>query len=186
MADVTFITGNVKKAEFLAKYLNHPVDHMKLELDELQSLDLKEIAEHKARQAFDKVNKPILVEDVSFTLEALGGKLPGPFIKWFLEEVGLEGVCRLADLSDSRKATTAICYVYFDGKRLEFFEGEMKGTVPDHPTGQDGFGFNSVFIPEGTTKTNAQMNEEEVGKHSLRTVTVFPQIKKFLAKLDKN
>lgn len=185
MSKVTFITGNAKKAEFLAKYLGHPIDHKKIDLDEPQSLELREIAEHKARQAYEQVGSPVLVEDVSFSLESLGGRLPGPFVKWFIQEMDLEGLCRLADLSESRQAATAICYVYFDGKQPVFFEGEMKGTVPVHPVGKDGFGWNSVFIPEGLSKTNAQMNEEETGKYSLRTVTVFPKLREFLATLDK-
>lgn len=77
MKDITFITGNQYKADYLAKYLGLPVKHVKLDLDEIQSLDLKEIVEHKVRQAFDKLNMPVIVEDVSLEFEALGS-LPGP------------------------------------------------------------------------------------------------------------
>ena len=49
MTNITFITGNQNKADYLAKYLGHSVDHVKLDLDEIQSLDLKEIVEHKVR-----------------------------------------------------------------------------------------------------------------------------------------
>jgi XTP/dITP diphosphohydrolase len=76
---VTFITGNPKKAEFLAKFLGFPVEHKKLDLDELQSLDLEEITEHKARQAYETVGGPVLVEDVGVVIHSMG-KLPGPFI----------------------------------------------------------------------------------------------------------
>jgi hypothetical protein len=41
---VTFITGNQKKADYLASYLGFAVDHRKLDLDEIQSLDLRKIA----------------------------------------------------------------------------------------------------------------------------------------------
>ena len=43
MKDVVFITGNQTKADYLAKFLGHPVEHMKVELDEIQSLDFKEV-----------------------------------------------------------------------------------------------------------------------------------------------
>ncbi|HEU5004522.1 MAG TPA: non-canonical purine NTP pyrophosphatase [Candidatus Saccharimonadales bacterium] len=185
MADVTFITGNAKKAEFMAKYLDHPIDHQKLDLDELQSLNSREIVEHKVRQAYEKIGKPVLVEDISFTMDCLGGKLPGPFIKWFIETMGFEEICRLCDGTGQRGATTSVCFAYFDGERLEFFEGSLRGSIPDHPRGDDGFGFNGIFIPEGQDKTNAEMNEEETAKYSLRTSTVYPQIKKFLSEVDK-
>lgn len=181
---VTFITGNPKKAEFLEQHLGHPVDHQSLELDEVQSLNLKEIAEHKARQAFQKIGRPVLVEDISFSIDALGGKLPGPFIKWFLQEISYEGLCRLADSDPRRGAVTAVCYAYFDGKNLKLFEGSLRGSMPDHARGDDGFGFNGVFIPDGQLKTNAEMTPEETEKYSLRTSTVYPKLKEFLSGLD--
>lgn len=46
--------------------------HEKIDLDEIQSLDLREIVEHKVRQAFEKTGKPVLVEDTSLRFEALG------------------------------------------------------------------------------------------------------------------
>ena len=82
MTKVTFITGNPKKAEFLAKYLGLVVAHQKIDLDEIQSLDLRAIAGHKARQAFEVIGSPVLVEDVGLTFKSLGN-LPGSFIKWF-------------------------------------------------------------------------------------------------------
>lgn len=186
MTRVTFITGNQNKADFLTKFLDHPIGYRKIDLDEIQSLNSAKIVEHKARQAFTIINGPVLVEDITFSMESLGGRLPGPFIKWFIEEIGFEKLCRMADSDSDRKAITAVCYAYFDGDNLEIFRGEQKGTIPDHPRGDDGFGWNGIFIPEGSSKTNAEMNEEETQKFSLRTTTVYPQIKEFLIKLDKS
>ncbi len=177
--NVTFITGNQNKADFLAKNLGHPVGHVKLDLDEIQSLDLHEITEHKARQAYEKIKKPVLVEDVSFGLDALGG-LPGPFTKWFEIELGLDGICKLVDKLGNSGAIAKICFAYYDGHQIKFFDGEVRGTIPARPLGDDGFGWNPIFIPAGQTKTYAEMNEEETRKYSLRTSTVYPQLKEFL------
>lgn len=57
MQSITFVTGNQKKAEHLMKYLGLEVLHEKVDLDELQSLDLREIVEHKVRQAYEKIKK---------------------------------------------------------------------------------------------------------------------------------
>ena len=86
MQPITFITGNQKKADYLAKYLGFSVWHQKINLDELQSLSLREIVEHKVKQSYDIIKKPVLVEDVSLEFSALG-KLPWPFIKFFEQEV---------------------------------------------------------------------------------------------------
>src|SRR5688572_11256576 len=99
ISSLTFITGNPAKAEQLRRHLEYPVEHQKLDLHEIQSLDLREIVEHKAKDAFRQVGKPVLVEDTSLIFHALG-RLPGPLIRWFLEELGNPGLCKLLDGSN--------------------------------------------------------------------------------------
>lgn len=178
--DVTFITGNQHKADFLAQYLGHPVAHQKIELDEIQTLDLQEVSENKARQAYATVQKPVLVEDISLEFMALG-KLPGTFVRWFIEEIGTQGLCKMLKGYEDRSAIAKSCFVYFDGMRLEFFEGSITGQIASEPRGAGGFGWDAVFIPDGAEKTLAEMNDQEIKQFSLRTTTVFPQLKKFLS-----
>src|SRR3990167_6511510 len=106
MKTITLITGNQHKADFLQKHLGRKIDHLALDLDEIQSLDLREIAEHKVRQAYKHVKGAVLVEDVSLTINTMG-KLPGPFIKWFVNELGNDGICKLAGLYEDREAKVA-------------------------------------------------------------------------------
>jgi non-canonical purine NTP pyrophosphatase (RdgB/HAM1 family) len=177
MKSITFITGNQQKADYLAKYLGYPVDHIKLDLHEIQSLDLKEIVEHKVKQAYDIVKKPVIVEDVSLEFEALG-KLPGPFIRFFVDTVPFETICRMLD-GMSRKATARCVFGYFDGENLELFEGSMGGEVPEHPSGENGMGWDKIFIPEGYNLTRAALNEEDDRKTYLQ-VKPFEKLKNFL------
>jgi non-canonical purine NTP pyrophosphatase (RdgB/HAM1 family) len=162
-----FITGNQHKADYLAKWLDMPVKHHKVDLDEIQSLDLKKVVEHKARQAYEVLKKPVLVEDVALTFTAMG-RLPGTLVKWFVEEVGNEGLCKVADSLEHRKAVASICYGLYDGEAIHFFEDHMDGEVPPVPRGDHGFGWNPVFIPKGSTKTYAEMTDEEVRPFSIR------------------
>src|SRR5829696_6985622 len=103
---ITFITGNQSKADYLEKYLEFPVGHRKLDLDEIQSMDLRVIVEHKVRQAYEIVKGPVVVEDVSLEFEAWGG-LPGPFIRYFVEKVPFEVLC--AALNGQSRKVTARC-----------------------------------------------------------------------------
>lgn len=182
---VTFITGNDNKARVLEKYLGYPVSRQKMELDEIQSLDLENIIKHKVRQAFDIVQSPVLVEDVGLVIEDMG-RMPGPFIKWFVDELGLEKICRMVDGLASRKAKAQIAFGYYDGRAARIFNGEVEGRISNNPRGDDSFGWNPIFIPEGATKTYAEMDGDETLRFSLRTTTVFPEIKKFLNKLDND
>jgi inosine triphosphate pyrophosphatase len=177
---ITFITGNQKKADYLAKYLGHPVEHVKLDLDELQSLDLRVIVEHKVRQAYEKIKSLVIVEDVALEFEALKG-LPGPFIKFFIENVPFETICSLVD-NKSRKAVARCVYGYYDGETLEMFEGSMQGEIAQVPTGNNGYGWDGIFIPEGYSTTRAQLSEEEYQKTYLK-IKPLEQVKVFLESL---
>jgi inosine triphosphate pyrophosphatase len=168
--DLLFITGNQHKADYLAKWLGIPLKHHKFDLEELQSLDLRQVVEHKVRQAYALAGQPVLVEDVALTFTAMG-RLPGTFIKWFLEEIGPEGLAKLADGLPHRQAVASIIYAYYDGTETHFFEGQTAGTVAPSPRGESTFGKNSwngIFIPQGSDKTYAEMTDDELRPFSHR------------------
>lgn len=181
MKEITFITGNQKKADYLAKYLGFPVKHHKLDLNEIQSLDLKEVVEHKVRQAYEIVKSPVIVEDVSLEFAALG-RLPGTFIRFFVEEVSFETICSMID-GKTRKATARCIFGYYDGKDLKLFESKLDGEIPEKPAGEKGFGWDKFFIPEGYTVTRAELSEEDDRKTYLQ-IKPFAQLKEFLSSLE--
>lgn len=165
--DITFITGNEHKATYVADWLGLPIAHKKLDLDELQTLDLHTLVDHKVRQAYDIVKTPVLIEDAQLVFAAMGN-LPGPFIKFFVEELGVGGVARLLDAFDDRRASGRICYALYDGKHTYYFEGEMSGTIARLPRGNGGFGFDRIFINEGYTQTRGEMSDDDYAKTSYR------------------
>lgn len=177
-----FITGNQNKADYLSRQLGVKIPHQKVDLDELQSTDLHVIVEHKLRQAYDIVKRPVLVEDVSLSFNALGD-LPGPYIKWFVEQAGGEACCRMLDGFDDRSAVIRCTFGYFDGERMEFFDSESLGMISDHPRGENGFGFDTFFINEGYNVTRAEMSQEE-NEHTYATIMKpFAKVKAFVETL---
>lgn len=161
----------------MEKYLGFPAAHQKLDLDEIQSLDLKEIVEHKVRQAFEIVKGPVIVEDVSLEFESLGG-LPGPFIRFFVEQMPFEKICSM--ISDSNRKAVARCvFGYFDGEILELFEGKIAGAIAEIPAGENGYGWDRLFVPEGYDVTRACLSEEDDIKTYLK-IKPFEKLKKFL------
>lgn len=178
MKSLTFITGNLNKVKWTQKYSPIPITHKKLDLIEIQSLDIKEVVEHKAKEAYKILKKTVLIEDTSLVMHAYG-KLPGTFIKWFLQEIGVTGLCKLADNTD-REATALVMYGLYDGKTLRFFEGQMDGYIALKPRGKNGFGFDSVFIPKGQNKTQAEMTDEEFDKFNKRRIALEKMRKEFI------
>lgn len=168
---ITFITGNPSKAKQIARYLDYRVMHRNLGFGEVQSLDLREVVEHKAKEAYRQVKKPVLVEDTSLRFKSLG-RLPGPLIKWFLTELGNRGLCRMLDAYDSRVAIAGVCFGLYDGKRLHFFEGWIEGSIADRPRGVKGFGWDPIFVPIGVRKTWSEMSEAEQRRTSMRRVAL--------------
>lgn len=159
----TFITGNSNKAKYFEQYAGIEIDQLKLDQDEIQSLDLVEVVTKKAQQAYDQLQKPVFVEDVSLELTALG-KLPGTFIKFFIEELGLEKICRMLDSFEDRSATGRTAYAYCDEHGVKVFEGSIQGIVPKHPMGESGFGWDPIFIPDGHEVSRALLNEVDYEK----------------------
>lgn len=158
---ITFITGNQHKADHLAKLLAIPMTHQKIDLDEIQSSDQRQIVEHKVKQAYEIVGSPVIVDDVSLEFAALGG-LPGPFVKWFVEYAGQETMCRMLDGFDDRSAVGKACIGYYDGKEFCYFEGAVHGEIADHPRGDGGYGWDAIFMPDGYDgKTRSELNEQE-------------------------
>lgn len=178
MQPITFITGNQKKADYLARYLGFPIEHIKLDLDEIQSLDLDEIVEHKVKQAYEKIKKPVLVEDASLEFIALG-RLPGPFIKFFFEEMWLDKICTLLWDMD-RGAISRTVYGYYDGTQLELFEGAHPGVITKSPRGDNGYGWDRIFEPAGYNwLTRAELDEEDHRKNYLQ-IKPLEKVREFL------
>lgn len=166
-----FITSNPDKVDQLRTYLDYPVAHQAIELTEIQSLSLEEVVRHKAQEAYNKLKRPVIVDDTAVIFSALD-RLPGPFIKYFLTELKPEGICRLIDGYDDRSAIGAVGIAYCDGVHTEFFSGEVIGTVAQTPKGAGGFGWDKLFIPDGFTQTRAEMSEDDYAKTSARKIAL--------------
>lgn len=176
-----FITGNQNKADYLAKTLGIELEHQKLELDEIQSANPFEIIEHKVRQAYALIQKPVLVEDVSLAFNALNG-LPGPFIKFFVEaDNGLDNLCRMLDGFNDRSAYGTVIYGFFDGQELKFIQGRLNGTVATHPRGEGGYGWDKIFEPEGYGGLTRAELSTELDIESYNKLRDFDTLREFLA-----
>ncbi len=154
--------------------------HQKIDLPEYQG-DLEYIVREKAKAASKLVDGPVLVEDTSLrytfeyflfslydsnsvplflcSIDALGG-LPGPYIKWFVEKMGPRGLYRMLTDWPDNKAATAICMMALqegaDGP-VQVFRGAIKGSIVS-PRGDNQFGWDPVFQPEGHQLTFAEMD----------------------------
>jgi non-canonical purine NTP pyrophosphatase (RdgB/HAM1 family) len=170
------ITGNKGKfAEF--KAILKDVEMLNLNLEEIQEINPEKIVEFKLFQAKKHASGEFIVEDSSLSLDCLNG-LPGPLIKWFEKTIGLDGIYNIAKSLKNDNASAIIGYIDKDEK-ISFFEGNIKGNIVS-PRGENGFGWDKIFVPEGFDKTFAEMTNEEKNKISHRKKAI-EKLKDFLS-----
>jgi len=160
---IGLVTGNPHKVEEARGALaGSPVELYPLGVGklEVQSESLDEIALTAARAAYAAARVPLAVDDSGLFVEALGG-FPGPYSSYVYKKLGVEGILRLLGDSTNRRACfrTSLALVY---PPLEVvFRGEVCGVITREPRGRGGFGFDPIFVPEGHTRTFAEMSVEE-------------------------
>jgi inosine triphosphate pyrophosphatase len=165
----TLVTGSEhKRAEYERLIPHIAFDTSSIDLEEIQSLNLRSIVEHKVRSAYVAAKKPVVVEDVAAGIDELGG-LPGPFIKFFEEKLGHDALYRLAGAD--APATITCTLGYYDGSRLLLAEGIIHGKIVA-PRGQLNFGFDCCFIPRGATQTFAEMGTAKKDAISHRLLAI--------------
>lgn len=164
-----FVTGNTGEVREV-QALIPDVQRLDLDLPELQELDPHQVITAKLVEARKHHTGALLVEDTSLMLDGMGG-LPGPFIKWFITAVGLEGVYALSKTFGARATARTLLGYSDETNTMHFFEGSLSGMVVS-PRGTSGFGWDAIFQPDGQEKTFAEMTAEEKNRFSMRRMAV--------------
>lgn len=174
MHKIFLVTGNAHKLEEWRRQLpaDIEIDSVDVDLPEIQSMDPEVIVADKAKRAYEVSGKPVVVEDVSAGLDKLGG-LPGPFIKFFIKTIGRDALFQLAG-REGERAMVSCSIAYYDGRELLTVRGDVRGTVVES-RGESGFGFDQIFIPDGSSVTYAEMSaaEKDAVSHRSRAIRQF-------------
>ena len=161
--EIIFATGNNGKVaslkrSFAVEGLDIAVLQQPLDLIEPQAHTAAEVAVVKANQAYALLGKPVLVDDSSFHISALGG-FPGPYIKYMLETVGVEGIMSFMDGKEDRSAyfMSSLVFIDEDGEIHTFNGQDKKGVIVNEINSRDNTNAWSElwkkFAPSGYPKT---------------------------------
>lgn len=155
--DLFFATSNVHKfteaKEILPKSAN--IKQFRFEYTEIRSDSLEDIARDAADAAYKQCRESVFVEDSGLFITALNG-FPGTYSSWTLEKLGLDGILKLMKGVENRDATFEACIAYRDRYETHVFHGACHGRIADGKRGDDGFGYDPIFIPEGHEQTFAE------------------------------
>ncbi len=182
---IWFVTTNKTKfieAQNFCKNKGLPAEliHEEIDVFEVQTKDPKDVravALHKAKQAWDRVGNPVLVEYSGLFLNKYGN-FPGSLTKHVFKGIGYRGIFRLVDSGDSASFLCNLAYIDEYGN-ANVFEGRQEGSIvkPEKLEINSDFPFDQIFMPQGFEESY-----EELKKN---TSTSFEQASYRLSALNK-
>lgn len=189
MKSLVFATNNKHKLQEVSEILGEQIKILTLkdiqceeEIPETSDT-IQGNAHQKANYIYTKYQVDCFADDTGLEVEALDGA-PGVYSARYAGTAHDSQANRQKLLNEMRdkenrnaQFRTAILLI-LDGKK-HLFEGTVKGTITHTEKGADGFGYDSIFIPEGYDKTFAELGEEIKNKISHRAKAV-KKLAKFL------
>uniref|UniRef100_H2Z6T7 Inosine triphosphate pyrophosphatase n=1 Tax=Ciona savignyi TaxID=51511 RepID=H2Z6T7_CIOSA len=161
---ISFVTGNknkLKEVQFFLKGNDSiKITSVPLDLPEYQG-EADKVSRQKCTEATKQLSGPVLIEDTCLCFNAMVG-LPGPYIKWFLQKLGPEGLYKMLDGWPDKSGYALCTFAYssgMEGEEIVLFRGKCEGTIVP-PRGQRNFGWDPCFQPSGYDQTFAEMPAE--------------------------
>jgi XTP/dITP diphosphohydrolase len=182
MKKLIFATNNAHKLEEVRAMLQP--QYSIISLDEIGCHDdIPETAETlegnaliKAQFVFDKYGLDCFADDTGLEIDALNGE-PGVYSARYageacIPEDNIKKVLQLLGDSADRNARfrTSIALI-LEGK-IHYFEGKVEGNIEFSPKGEQGFGYDPIFTPQGYDKSFAQLSAGEKNEISHRGLAI--------------
>ena len=174
-SELFFASSNEHKFEEVQRILSTLGVNIKLfktTLEEIQSNSLNEIAKRKAIDAFTKIQKPILIEDDGLFINSLNG-FPGPYSSYAYDTIGNTGIIQLLENTELRDAKFVAIIAYCNGiDEVKLFESSIPGKISKEIE-KGGWGYDPIFIPDGESKTFANVSDKDKFSHRSASLKKF-------------
>ncbi len=185
MDHVFFITGNIDKFQVAKKALagfGIELIQEKLDMPEIQSTSVEEIASFSAKWACDLLGEPVILSDAGYYIEALSG-FPGPFIKYINEWLNADDILRLMAGKENRAVVVKDCLAYCEpGKKPAIFCDFAKGTIANKKGSKGKTSINEIFIPEGYDKVESDISWDEMKEFWAKNLKHYQALAEYLRK----
>lgn len=138
----------------------------------------------KARAAWELSKMPTLADDSGLCVDALDGA-PGLHSARYADSPvnRIQKLLKALDgVPDAKRGAKFVCAMVLLDEKGEIIcsvRGECKGKIGFEPKGENGFGYDPVFVVEGTNLTMSELSEEEKNKISHRSLAL-KQVEKFI------
>jgi len=152
-------------------------------------ISYKKNAGMKALYLNQRLNCDALGEDSGIEIPVLGG-FPGVMSARFIKGSDSDRNTALLDKIKSLRTTdrkavfkSYTVIILKDGTYLAGY-GEVRGIIIDKPAGNNGFGYDPIFVPDGYDKTLAQLTQSEKNNISHRKTAIMTVMKKYTAHIN--
>lgn len=140
-------------------------------------------AQIKAQSLAEFTNIPSIADDSGLSITSLNG-FPGVIsARWLAgsDRDRSQGILSKLENEPDRSATFVCSICFFDPSKTEavFFNGIQSGEIATSIQGNDGFGYDPIFIPDGENKTYAELGMENKNQFSHRAKAL-AKFKEFL------
>lgn len=162
---VTSNEGKFREIREMASNYGIEVEWLRMEYLEPQGNSLEEIARLSAEMLSSRIQGEFFLEDSGLFVEALKG-FPGPYSSYVFKTIGNEGIIKLMEGVENRRAYFMAVVAYFDGKEVRTFTGKVEGEISREIRGTQGFGYDPIFLYGD--KTFAEMTTKEKNQVSHR------------------
>jgi len=173
------VTGNAKKVRAVAQHTESSgvqVMHKDLPLVEPQADTIEDVALSKAKQAFQLLGTPVIVEDGGFCIDELSN-FPGPYTKYILQTIGVTGLLNLARGLPLRTCHFRSTLVYLDEREQAhtFVDdrgiGTLAATIDKTPCPEAWSDLWRIFIPAGASQPLTALSVQQRGELLLQWQT---------------
>lgn len=172
---IIFVTGNKNKfyeASEIAKRFNVELEQVKVDVDEIQHHEPIEITKAKVEAAWEKIKVPLVVNDSSWSIPALGG-FPGGYMKDVTSWLSTQDFMNLMKDKEDKRIILSEVVAYYDGATLNLFTHEREGFFVNEPRGESLPTFarlvemrgEGMTISEVFDKGNWETKNEQFYKH---------------------
>lgn len=177
MQSIIFATNNKNKVAEIRAVLKDRFQIISLQeagidIDIPEPYDtLEENAREKSTTIFTLTGKDCFSEDTGLEVMAINNE-PGVKSARYADGTEFSSnikklLFNLQHISKRDAQFRTVISLMLDGKEYHF-EGVCKGMITEKESGDNGFGYDPIFIPTGSTKTFAEMNMEEKNQFSHR------------------
>ena len=161
---ITYVTGNwakIASAKQFLEPLGFEIENIKMETPELQKDSIEEVAAYSAKWASEQLKTAVLKNDSGLCIDALNN-FPGPYTHYVEDTLGEDGVLKLLSGNTNRKAHFVEVLAYCEyGKEPVTFTSITPGTIAYEKSGEYGWSWDYIFIPDGEDKTLGNFEDEK-------------------------